>query len=197
MKRMMAVRSWVLVSGLVLGCGGGSGTPTEPPVQVAAPSGTPEATTTAAGPRERTVGGVRVTIPEGWEDVPLKSDMLLAEFKLQGDAGPGRLTLSSAGGGVEANIARWRGQFVPGADDPAAVENEITVDGKPAVVVELYGTFQDGFGGGGPKPASAMLGAVLPTKASNFFIKLTGPRETINTHKEAFLNFVQSVKFTN
>lgn len=188
-----------VIATVLAGCGDG-----RPAVDPPVPTATSAPTAGQAGegsekvlsaPQERRFGGIRMTVPAGWEEVPLKSDMLLAEYKLEGNAGPGRLTLSTAGGGVEANISRWRGQFTPGEGDPSPVESPLTVDGHEAAVVELFGSFQDGFGGGGVKPGWAMLGVVLPLKQANFFCKLTGPRATIEAQKEAVLEFVKSAKF--
>lgn len=200
----MQVRQRQLVCGfmaaLLAGCSGG-GPAADPPVPTAktAPaaesSSGGDAGTASTEPKERRFAGIRFTVPAGWGEKPLKSDMLLAEYELAGEAGPGRLTLSTAGGGVEANIARWRGQFSPGEGDPAPVESTLTVDGHEAAMVELYGSFQDGFGGGGVKSGWGMLGVVLPLKQTNFFCKLTGPRATLAAQKEAFLEFVKSAKF--
>ncbi len=188
-----------LVTAVLAGCGD-TGPVADPPVPVAksgpaARHGGDVSGGGSSAPQERRFGGIRLTVPAGWEEVPLKSDMLLAEYKLDGDAGPGRLTLSTAGGGVEANISRWRGQFSPGEGDPSSAESTLMVDGHEAAVVELFGSFQDGFGGGGVKPGWAMLGVVLPLKQANFFCKLTGPRATIEAQKEAVLEFVKSAKF--
>lgn len=188
-----------LMTAILAGCSD-TGPVADPPVPVAtsAPAtgqGGDVSRKISTVPQERRFGGIRLTVPAGWEEVPLKSDMLLAEYKLEGDAGPGRLTLSTAGGGVEANISRWRGQFSPGEGDPSSAESTLTVDGHEAAVVELFGSFQDGFGGGGVKPGWAMLGVVLPLKQANFFCKLTGPRATIEAQKEAVLEFVKSAKF--
>lgn len=106
-----------LMTAILAGCGDG-GPVVDPPVPVAKSAqatgqGGDVSGEVSTEPQERRFGGIRLTVPAGWEEVPLKSDMLLAEYKLEGDAGPGRLTLSTAGGGVEANISRWRGQFSP------------------------------------------------------------------------------------
>lgn len=188
-----------LVAIVLAGCGP-TGPVADPPIPTAVTAPTTgaaggEAASVSTEPQERRFGGIRFTVPAGWAEKPLKSDMLLAEYELAGEAGPGRLTLSTAGGGMEANIARWRGQFSPGAGDPVPAESTLTVDGHEAAMIELSGNFQDGFGGGGVKPGWAMLGVVLPLEQANFFCKLTGPRATIETQKDAFLAFVKSAKF--
>ena len=51
-----------------------------------------------------------------WTRKPAGSPFVAAEFCLpraDGDDADGRLTISTAGGSVEANIDRWKGQFQP------------------------------------------------------------------------------------
>jgi hypothetical protein len=153
-----------------------------------------EAGTVLAEAKERVFEGITVTVPAGWEERTPASEFIQAEYRLTGPGGPARLTMSSAGGGMDANIDRWRGQFTRGPDDPAPQEETITIGGEPARLIELHGTFRDGFGGGAPQPKSTMLGAVIPTGPANFFVKLTGPRETVAEHREAFRTLVTTAR---
>ena len=147
-------------------------------------------------PTERRIGGVKFEIPTGWEEKAVASSVLLAEFVLPGDTGPGRLTLSTAGGGTTANMERWKGQFQRGADDPESKETPLTIAGNAATLIEVSGTFSDTFGGGGPKPHWQLLGVAIPIDAEhNYFIKLTGPRSTIAARRDEFLKFVESARF--
>ncbi len=75
------------------------------------------------------------------------------------------------------------------------MESTLSVNGKEATLVELFGTFRDGFSGGDPQPESAMLGVVIPLTGTNYFVKLTGPRSTITETREVFVKFVESAKF--
>ena len=62
---------------------------------------------------------ISLTAPRDWVRKPTSSDFVLAEFTLprvEGDDWDGRLTVSTAGGDIEANIQRWRSQF---GDEPA------------------------------------------------------------------------------
>ena len=138
-------------------------------------------------PYEASVGGFKFTVPADWQKQPPKSDVLLGEFSLTGEGGPARLTLSSAGGGIEANVERWRGQFSRGPNDPEPRQSEITFDGQKGTLVELSGTFTDMFSGGNPNKNWRMLGAAVPLGPTNFFIKLTGPQATVTAQREAFV----------
>ena len=144
--------------------------------------------------RDVTVAGVKYSVPADWEEQPRKSDFVLGEFSIPGEGGAARLTLSSAGGGIEANVERWRGQFNRGPDDPEPKESEITFDGKPATLVELAGTYSDMFGGGAPNKSWRMLGVAVPLGTTNYFVKLTGPAKTVTPRRDEFLKFVESAK---
>lgn len=167
--------------------------PAEPPVPVAASQEAPPPKD-ATGAREKRFEGLTLTIPADWTEQAPASEFIQAEYTLTGPGGPARLTMSSAGGGLEANLERWRGQFTRGPNDPPPQQETIPVGGADAVLIELVGTFRDGLGGGGEKPNWCMLGAIIPTGPANFFIKLTGPRETVVEHRNAIRQLVTSAR---
>jgi hypothetical protein len=145
-------------------------------------------------PVEKRFAGLVLTIPAGWIEKPVASDVLQGEYQLPGDAGPARLTLSSTGGGLEANLDRWRGQIQRRPTDPDPQEETIAVGGREAVLLEVTGQFQDQFSGGGLKSDWTLLGAAIPTGPAHFFLKMTGPRETVAEHREAFRQLVTSAR---
>ncbi len=190
------------LAAMIAGCGpSASGPTTPPPVPTAAPLPASGATTSAgeAGKvlteaTEKSFEGITLTIPAGWEERPVASEFIQAEYRINAASGPARMTLSSAGGGLEANLARWEGQFQPGPNDPAPERTTVTVDGTEGVLIELNGTFTDGFSGGGPQANWCMLGAVIPTGPANFFLKLTGPRETVAARRDEFRTMVTTAR---
>ena len=171
----------------------------EVPVPVAKPI-TSEATETKptgeakTEPSEASVGGFKFMVPVGWQEQPPKSQFVLGEFSLPGADGAARLTVSSAGGGIEANLDRWRGQFNRGPNDPEPRESEITFDGQKGTLLELSGSYTDMFGGGKPSRDWRMLGVAVPMGPTNVFVKLTGPQATVTDQREAFVKFVESAK---
>ena len=171
----------------------------EVPVPTAKPIGSEAAakTSTAAAktePYEASVGGFKFMVPVGWQEQPPKSQFVLGEFSLPGADGAARLTVSSAGGGIEANLDRWRGQFNRGPNDPEPRESEITFDGQKGTLLELSGSYTDMFGGGKPSRDWRMLGVAVPMGPTNVFVKLTGPQATVTDQREAFVKFVESAK---
>ena len=151
-------------------------------------------------------GKVTFTAAEGWKKVQPKSRIIEAEFEVpaaKGDETPGRLTAMGAGGDVEANVARWAGQFVaPGGGEVKPQIDKLTVDGSEVHIVSLAGTYKDTPGGpfaGGKtvmREDYQMLGAICVTKAGNYFLKLYGPKATISENEKAFRAMVESMKVT-
>ena len=144
--------------------------------------------------RDTTVGGFEFKVPGDWEEKPPKSEFLLGEFTVPGEAGPARLTLSSARGGIEANLDRWRGQIQTGPKDPPASQSDVEFDGRTATLIELTGTYSDMFGGGAPNKNSKLLGVAAALGEADFFVKMTGPAETVTARRDEFLKFVASAR---
>lgn len=198
------LNQWTLVclGGLFLvGCNGShsdqdSSIPTPKATPLGETPGGEKSNRTLSEPTEKLIGGVKFEIPAGWEEKPLASTMIVGEYSLPGDAGAGRLTLSTAGGGTAANMDRWKGQFQRGANDPEPTESKQTIAGKEATLIEVHGTYTDMFGGGGAKSSWQLLGVAIPIDQDhNYFVKLTGPRETLTARREEFLKFVKSARF--
>jgi hypothetical protein len=107
--------------------------------------------------------------------------------------GPGQ------GGGVEANLERWKGQVLgsDGKPAPASVEKR-TVRGVPIVVVDSSGTYT---GMGGPMAAAAkpvpgyrLLGAIAEGPGGAVFFKFTGPAKTVAAHEKNFNQLLGSIQ---
>jgi hypothetical protein len=148
-------------------------------------------------PYEAVVGGYKFDVPGDWTEQSVKSDVLLGEYSIPGEAGPGRLTISSARGGIEANIGRWRSQFKRGPNDDEPRESPIKFDGTSGTLVELHGTFTDMFVNREARKDSRMLGAAIPLWETGFFIKLTGPASTVTARRGEFIKFVESAQAKN
>lgn len=196
---------WVAmaIAAMVLGCEPAAPPKSEPPVPVAPAVKVAEAPGANAAPAAGRVletstlkafQGIKLQIPAGWEERPPANEFIQAEYRLAPPEGTIRITMSSAGGGKEANVQRWRGQFSRRADDPESKEETVVIDGQEAILVELYGTFRDGFGGGGEQQNWCMFGAVIPTGPANFFIKMTGPRAAVTAQREVFRELVTSAR---
>jgi hypothetical protein len=141
---------------------------------------------------------ITLTAPAGWQRKLASSSFVAAEFALprvEGDDADGRLTISTAGGSVQANIDRWKGQFGP---QPTATSREgIDVAGLKVTIVDLSGEFNDQrgpFAPGVKRPGYRMVGAVIPAGDQLHFIKATGPEKTIASHEGAIQKFIRSIR---
>jgi hypothetical protein len=122
--------------------------------------------------------------------------MRLATIRLPrtaGDPEDGEMSVSEARGGLEANVERWRGQF---QERPEPVLAKKETAGLEVVTVEMEGTFVDTMRGGGPKPGTKLLGAIVkaPGAGSLVFFKAWGPRATMESWKPSFEEFVASIQ---
>lgn len=142
--------------------------------------------------------GIQFQIPAGWEQValsPAQQGMISASFKIP-QAGDGvKLTLSSVGGGIDANLQRWKGQFqLPPGESPQ--QETLRVDDADAIWLDLRGTFDSGPAiDSGVASNMRMIGVAIPRSSRDFYLKLTGPREQLLKVEDEFRDFVQSARF--
>ncbi len=161
--------------------------------QKATPAGT-AAEPPAEMPTMEPTGQVAVqwTAPDRWEAEP-SSGVRIATYKVPakgaGDAaqcvvyffGPGQ------GGGVDANIARWVGEFTnPGPAD----QKTFDVNGISVHRVKVSGTYV-AHGMMSDQPAEAeknttLLGAIAEGPNGSLFFKFTGPEKTVNAAESEF-----------
>lgn len=143
---------------------------------------------------------ITLTAPADWQRKPPNSPILIAEFALpraEGDDADGRLTISTAGGSVEANIDRWKGQFSPQPE--SASQEEVDVAGMKVTIVDLSGNFNDQRGPFAPgelRPGYRMIAAVIPVDGQLHFVKATGPQKTMASHADAIGVFIRSARPT-
>jgi hypothetical protein len=168
------------------------------------PVGQDSGTSSVAGSNLGAAGGpveldkLTLVAPAGWERRTPSSGFVLAEFYLPKAGGAdkdGRLTVSTAGGDVEANIERWRSQF--GSKPETESRQTIEADGLNIILVDYTGEFSDQrgpFAPATPSPGSRMLAAIIPVEGELYFVKAVGPQKTMDAHKDQFMAFLESVK---
>ena len=140
------------------------------------PSGHPDVSPMAAGAGSASSEGNRPgwQVPLGWQEAPA-GQFLVAKFIITGEGGAQAAVNVSAsagdGGGLAANINRWRKQL--GLDEmPEADVNKlvtpVAIAGGNAMFVDLSGT--DARSG---QPAR-LVGAMVPQAGQAWFYKLMG-----------------------
>lgn len=151
-------------------------------------------------------GELSVEAPVDWKQVKPRNRIIEAELAIAGktpEAPGGRLTVMAAGGSVEANLARWGGQFrATEAGKPKIDTSSETVAGMKLTWFDAKGTYLQSLRGPfGPKvekPGYRMMAAILQTGGSgNYFFKLVGPADLIEPNAEAFKQMVKSASKTD
>jgi hypothetical protein len=145
--------------------------------------------------------GLAWTLPAGWSiDAP--RSMRVATYVIPaapGDAEGAECAVfyfgAGQGGGVEANLQRWIGQFQPST---GAKRWTRKVDGLPVSLADVAGTYT-AHGGSmsqsqGDKPGWRLLGAIAEGPQGAVFFKLAGPAKTVAAASKGFDALVASLK---
>jgi hypothetical protein len=183
--------------------------PAKEPAQTAQPSTAADphaglAPTAAPVPTEPAqAGGLTWEAPAPFVRRAPKSSMRAAEYGLK-TAPTAELGVfyfgPDQGGSVEANMARWVGQFTQAdGSETKAKQSEVSHNGVQVSLVEATGMFAGGMAmPGAPQPAALpdamLLGAIAKGPEGSVFFKLTGPRDAIEGARAAFDGLLQSIK---
>jgi hypothetical protein len=164
--------------------------------QTAAPGADMAAVTAAATPSVPTdLINSMWTVPAGWQSVT-PSQFLLAQFIIQANGAQAEVNVSQLageGGGLLANVNRWRRQLglppVSQEEDFSKMVDSLTVPGGQVQVVDFNGTnVKTG-------QAARLVGVVLPRNGQTWFYKLMGDPGVVAAQKDAFLKFIQSARY--
>tara|TARA_R110002096_G_scaffold46589_11_gene124317 strand:- start:2392 stop:3063 length:672 start_codon:yes stop_codon:yes gene_type:complete len=139
--------------------------------------------------------GLTYTTPEGWSE---KAGSAMRDVNLGfGENGEGECyvaRLPGMGGGLLANVNRWRQQM--GADALTQAEAEALptkpLFGQPASFISLDGAFA-GMGASEGKGDYRMLGLILASDAGAVFVKMTGPQKLVKANQKNFDIFTSSL----
>lgn len=152
-----------------------------------------------------TARGLTLDAPAAWKKMPVASQMRALQLKIdpvEGDKDAGELVLFAfpgGAGGVQANVDRWKQQFQDDKGKAPEVKTE-KIQGKNVEVtfVETAGRYVAAMNPGQPekfdKPGYRLLGAIVTTSETGYFIKAVGPDKTMSEAKEAFLEMAKSMK---
>lgn len=147
----------------------------------------PSQTTESASPE----GQPNWQAPAGWQSVSA-GQFLVAKFMINGDNGTTAdvnvSTSAGDGGGLAANVNRWRGQLgLPPVEEIATMT--FAVPGGQAQLVDINGTnSQSG-------QAAEIVGIVVMQPGQTWFYKLMGDPKVVAAQKDVFTQFVRGVKY--
>ncbi len=163
-----------------------------PPVDAGNASPAPDGDmATMANTAVPTAGGsdLKWTAPESWTP-KAGSAMRKGSYAVKGDGAEADFSITAFPGdtgGLHANLNRWRGQVgLPNAS-PAELDASIQhLDGLGGMhfdVVDLIGP-----------SGTRMLGAITSYNGNSWFFKLMGPDALVAGEKQAFIEFLHTVK---
>lgn len=134
--------------------------------------------------------------PEGWTEKPGSPmrDVNLT-FGPNGEGECYVARLPGAGGGLAANVNRWRAQMgaAPLSDEEVEALPTRPLFGQPARFISVDGTFSPGMGSNETFPDYRLVGLILAGDAGAVFVKMTGPKALVEQNGAAFDQFVSSL----
>jgi hypothetical protein len=157
----------------------------------------PQMANTPAPPGENGNADSIWTIPAGWQSIP-PAQFLLAEYSIS-DANGAKAevnvaTMGGEGGGLLANVNRWRGQLGLGAigeSELTQLEQTLDVPGGNATLVDFAGVNSKT---GAP---TRLVGGIVSQSGQTWFYKLMGDDQIVTKQKNAFTKFIQSANYAN
>ncbi len=146
------------------------------------------------------VGGLKFTKPASWKSVEPSSPMRKAQLTIPNKEGKGDGEVlffhfgAGNGGGTQANVDRWFGQFAEGKDKIGAKSEEKTIGKTKVVFVRAEGTYRSGMPGGPQTPLSdyGLRGAIIEAEGGSIFIRMTAPRAVAAAAEAEFKAMVEA-----
>lgn len=150
-------------------------------------------------------GGITFEVPATWKPVTPSSRMRRAQLSIppvEGDKEAPECLLFAFQGGigtVEANIERWAGQFQGDDNQPPKPETK-KVKGQNTEVtrVDIAGRYVAPVLPGNPdtvnKPGYRLMGAIVVTPKTSYFLKIVGPEATMKASAKDFDAMISSMK---
>ncbi len=146
------------------------------------------------------VAGIVWSVPSRWGQQPQRQ-MRVATYdvpSMKGDGNSGECAVfffgKGQGGGVDANIDRWVGQF-ENAEGPK--RSTKTINGMEVTLVEIAGTY---LAPGGPAMQSQgklenyrLLGGIVNAPDGGVFFKFVGPATTVAEAENEFGEMIGSI----
>ncbi len=181
--------------------------PGHPPIDMG--RGARKAQGNAAGPSQKAnLPPLEYEAPAGWKENPPSRMFRAAEFDIPSATeggenaqmivyyfGPGQ------GGGVEDNLARWKGMFTtedgqPVGDDAVAIE-KMETNGLTVTTIDVKGHYSDMMSrpnqAGPTNEAYRLLGAIVETQDGKWFFKGVGPAPTMDANRDAFMAMLKTM----
>lgn len=151
-----------------------------------------------------TFRGYTTTVPAGWTTAPTSSSMRLAQYTIADADGSTAAEVvvyffgEGQGGGVEANLERWKAQFSTPDGSPVYEKvAKLTGAAFPITVAEYRGTYARGIGVGDAataKPGQSLVAVIAETPKGALFFQMFGATAKVSAHRAALEAFVKGMK---
>ena len=178
------------------------------PNQAGLPAGHPPIPS-AGTPKRPELPPLEYVTPDSWKRNTPTRAFRAAEFDIPaaaGDSEDGQLIVyyfgPGQGGGVEDNLARWKGMFttadgLPVGDDATSI-GTVDSNGLKVTTIDVKGRYSDMMSrpnqAGPTEESYRLLGAIIETPDGNWFFKGIGPIATMTANESAFEDMFGSVK---
>ena len=157
----------------------------------------------AAQSKDLTLLDYHVAPPATWMPRTPSSSSRLAEFTLPQTAeGGGEIVVYFFGPqqqpNVDANLARWKGQF--SHPDGSPVVEHVTRDSTgafPLVFAEYEGSYRRGIGAGSAdsvRTGQRLIAAIVPTPKGTMYVQMFGAAARVAAERETFVSFVKGIR---
>jgi hypothetical protein len=160
--------------------------PGHPPVDSIEQGGSAAATLDVPPPEQTSL---EWKAPARWQVVANASTMRLATYRVPrapGDVEDAEMSITQAGGSVEANAQRWVGQFDAAGQKTAKLGTR-KVGALDVTIVWVQGNYSAGMTmDAGSRSGWALLGAIVATPGMPHFFKLTGPAKSVAAARAEF-----------
>jgi len=185
-----------------LGCGGAEQTQNQSTDRQSQTDAASQAAGDAAMRNPHTDGSMELqwTAASSWISEQPSSGMRKAQYRVPGPGGDAELVVfyfgPGQGGDAMSNATRWANQFAKEDGSPAVDQmktRDAEVNGMPVTFVEVAGTYTNTMVSPEPHPGYALLGAIVKGPDANWFFKLTGPSDTIESARADFEQVIESV----
>lgn len=161
-----------------------------------APKGPPRDVTPSGQTVAETLQGLSLSVPSEWEKGTPTNSMRVAQWVLPGPGGDAELVVfrfPGGGGGIEENVARWKGQFqAPEGKtiDDVTQTKTVEVGGLKTTLVDVSGTYVAAVTPGAEEKHNdanqRMLAAIVEGSGDPFYFKAVGPQATMDLWASAF-----------
>ncbi|MCR9165084.1 MAG: hypothetical protein ACE37F_21570 [Nannocystaceae bacterium] len=166
--------------------------------------GPPRDVTPSGEVTQETLAEFKVAVPKEWEKGQPSGMMRMAQWVVPGPGGDAELVVyrfKGGAGGVDANMARWKGQFTAPEGksiDDLAKQDEKTVGALTLHTLDVTGHYTAAMMPGASekhdKPDHRMLAAIVEGSGDPLFFKATGPAKTLEVWAEPWGTMLGSVK---